>query len=269
MDVVRLEGGQHAETWRVDTNNPVLRVVVRQFPAGDDAAIHEQRVLRSLDGLGGLAPLLLAGDVDGRWSPYPTSLISWVDGAADITPTDPKEWASELGRGLARVHGTPTERLASLPRVSADEEARAKLSGPLAADVLSHWSQLVASSPEVLTHRDYWSGNVVWRDGKLTGVVDWSGAARGPRGYDVSWCRLDLILLFDEPIADVFLEAYEAATGQLVDAVALWDAWALARSHDVVESWAPNYAPLGRPDLDEQELRSHHSRWTARLLERT
>jgi len=31
VDVARLEGGQHADTWRVDTDNPVLSVVVRQF----------------------------------------------------------------------------------------------------------------------------------------------------------------------------------------------------------------------------------------------
>jgi aminoglycoside phosphotransferase (APT) family kinase protein len=96
----------------------------------------------------------------------------------------------------------------------------------------------------VLTHCDYWSGNVVWRDGRLTGIVDWSGGARGPRGYDLGWCRLDLVLLFDERIADVFLAAYEAAIGQSLGDVGLWDGWAVARSHDVVETWAPNYAAL-------------------------
>jgi aminoglycoside phosphotransferase (APT) family kinase protein len=116
----------------------------------------------------------------------------------------------------------------------------------------------------VLTHNDYWSGNVVWRDGTLTGIVDWSGAARGPRGYDVGWCRLDLVLLFDERIADVFLEAYEHP----IDDVALWDGWAAARSHNTVESWVPNYAPLGRTDLTQEELRRRHARWTARLRER-
>jgi len=268
VDVVRLEGGQHADTWRVDTGSPALSVVVRQFPVGDPGASREQRVLRALDGLGGLAPLLLAGDLDGRWSHFPTSLIGWLDGESDITPSDPERWASELARALALVHAAPSGRLAGLARVSDDTGARAKLSGPLAPEVLARWSPLIASS-EVLTHRDFWSGNVVWRDGKLTGVVDWSGAARGPRGYDVSWCRLDLVLLFDERIADVFLEAYEAAVGRPLDDVALWDAWAVARSHDIVGSWAPNYAPLGRRDLDERELRNRHSRWTARLLERT
>src|SRR5882757_2576030 len=86
----RLEGGQHADTWRVDTENPAISVVVRQFPVDDPAPLREQRVLRALDGLGGLAPVLLGGDLTGRWSKYPASLISWLDGQPDITPTDPR-----------------------------------------------------------------------------------------------------------------------------------------------------------------------------------
>jgi hypothetical protein len=90
LDVVRLEGGQHADTWRVDTDNPAVSVVVRQFPIADPAACSEQRVLRTLDGLRGLAPVLLGGDLDGQWSVHPTSLISWLDGESDITPSEPE-----------------------------------------------------------------------------------------------------------------------------------------------------------------------------------
>lgn len=85
VGVARLAGGQHAETWRVDTENPATSVVVRQFPVGDPAPLQEQRVLRALDGLGGLAPVALGGDMDGRWSEHPTSLVSWLGGRADIT----------------------------------------------------------------------------------------------------------------------------------------------------------------------------------------
>ena len=268
LDVTRLEGGQHADTWRVDTDNPAFRVVVRQFPTADSAACREQGVLRTLDGLGGLAPVLLGGDLDGQWSEHPTSLISWLDGEPDITPSDPQTWARELGRALALVHVVPSEGLAGLPSVFDGRGSRAVLDGPLAPQVRSRWSQIIAS-PEVLTHCDYWSGNVVWRDGALTGIVDWSGGARGPRGFDLGWCRLDLVLLFDERIADVFLAAYEAAIGQTLSDVALWDRWAVARSHEVVETWAPNYTPLGRGDLNEHELRQRHSLWTTRLLEQT
>jgi aminoglycoside phosphotransferase (APT) family kinase protein len=268
LEVARLEGGQQADTWRVDTGDPALSVVVRQFPRGDSGACRERRVLRTIEGLGGLAPVLLGGDLEGRWSKHPTSLISLLDGEPDITPSDPQVWARELGRALAQVHVLTGDRLADLPSVFDARGSQAELNGPLAAEVRSRWPQII-SSPEVLTHSDYWSGNVVWRDGRLTGIVDWSGGARGPRGYDLGWCRLDLVLLFDERIADVFLAAYEDAIGRAVGEVALWDAWALARSHETVETWTPNYAPLGRGDLGERELRQRHSDWTTRLRGQT
>ena len=97
-----------------------------------------------LEGLGGLAPVLLGGDLDGRWSEHPTSLVSWLDGQADITPADPRTWARELGRALAAVHAVPAERLAELPSVfdgsGGSEEI---LAGPLAAEVRSRWSEVV------------------------------------------------------------------------------------------------------------------------------
>lgn len=255
------------QTWRVDTEGPALSVVARQFPVGDSAGAHEQLVLRALEGLGGLAPELLGGDLEGRWSDHPTSLLSWLKGHAEITPADPQRWAGELGRALAAVHAVASDRLAELPSVfdrgGGSQEA---LAGPLAAAVRSRWEE-IAASPQVLTHYDFWSGNVVWHEHRLAGIVDWSGAARGPRGFDLGWCRLDLVLLFGEQIADAFLDAYEAATNQAVEEIALWDSWALARSHETVESWVPNYAPLGRTDLDETELRRRHSRWAIRVME--
>jgi aminoglycoside phosphotransferase (APT) family kinase protein len=269
LGAARLEGGQHADTWRVDTENPAISVVVRQFPVEDPAPVREQRVLRALDGLGGLAPVPLGGDLDGLRAKYPTSLISWLDGRPDITPADPRAWARELGRALAVVHAVPTERLAELPSVfDRSQGSRETLGGPLAAEVRSRWSQVVTSQ-EVLTHGDYWSGNVVWRDGRLTGIIDWAGGSRGPRGFDLGWCRLDLVLLLDEQTADDFLAAYEARSRHAVGEMRLWDCWAAARSDQEVRSWAPNYLPLGRADLDEDELRRRHAQWTARLRKRT
>ena len=264
--VVSLEGGQHAATWRVDTARPARTVVVRQFPAGDSAAACEKQVLLVLDGLGDLAPTLLGSDLAGRWSECPTVLISWLDGDADITPSDPDAWAAQLGRALARVHAAPSDRLSGLPSVFDRSRGSSEgLEGPAAEGIRSSWPQITAS-PDVLTHSDYWSGNVVWRDGVLTGIVDWSGGARGPRGFDVGWCRLDLFLLFGERVADVFLAAYEDANGHPLADIALWDGWALARSYEAVTSWAPNYQPLGRADLDERQLRRRHSQWTTRRL---
>jgi hypothetical protein len=145
LDVARLEGGQHADTWRVDTDNPAFSVVVRQFPMADSAACREQRVLRTLDGLGGLAPVALGGDFDDRWSEHPTSLISWLDGEPDITPSDPQTWAREQGRALALVHVVPSDRLADLPSVFDGRGSQAELNGPLAPEVRSRWPQIIGS----------------------------------------------------------------------------------------------------------------------------
>lgn len=155
--VTRLEGGQHADTWRVDTANPELTVVVRQFPAGDPGGAHEQRVLRTLDGLGGLgglrglgglAPVILGSDLDGRWSEYPTTLISWLDGQADITPSDPEQWAIQLGHALATVHAMPVDRLAGLPSVfDRTRGSHEVLEGPLAAGIRSGWTQRSGPRP--------------------------------------------------------------------------------------------------------------------------
>ena len=116
----------------------------------------------------------------------------------------------------------------------------------------------------MLTHYDFWSGNTVWEGGHLTGVVDWSGGALGPRGFDVGWCRLDLYLLYGERIAASFLESYQNASSALPDPL-YWDLWAVARSHEDVESWVPNYRDLGRPDLTAPELRKRHTAWTQQL----
>ncbi len=67
----------------------------------------------------------------------------------------------------------------------------------------------------------------------------------------------------------MFLAAYQEASGEAIADAALWDRWALARSHEIVDTWSPNYAPLGRGDLDARELRRRHSLWSDRLAART
>jgi aminoglycoside phosphotransferase (APT) family kinase protein len=261
--VRRLEGGTHAETHLIRVSNPDREVVLREFPVGDAAASNEVHVLRSLDSLDGLIPRLLASEVDAA-AARPWVLISRLHGSADITPRNPAGWAAQLGVVLARLHASSPSRLTALQSVLERPGAsRANLHGPAAEAVNRRWADICAA-PTVLTHSDFWSGNVLWDDGVISGVVDWSGGGTGPAGYDVGWCRLDLYLLFDEHIADTFLAAYQAATGDLTEP-SLWDLWSVARSFKTVESWEPNYQPLGRPDLTAVELRRRHTQWTALL----
>jgi aminoglycoside phosphotransferase (APT) family kinase protein len=261
-----LAGGTHASTWLIRTVNPEREFVLREFPPGDDAAANETRVLATLEGLDGLAPRLLASSMSDASPAQSWVLISYLPGAADLTPRQPAAVAGQLGQALARIHATPRHRLAGCQRVfERPGGSLAAVSGP-AASLVTASRELFTRAPEVLTHYDFWSGNTLWRGGVLTGVVDWSGGGLGPRGFDVGWCRLDLYLLYGEHTADRFLDAYETATNSALPDRLLWDLWAVARSCEQVESWVPNYRDLGRADLTATKLRNRHTAWTEYLI---
>jgi len=266
LGIHALAGGTHARTYLIRTADPEREFILREFPPGDDAACDESRVLSALGGLGGLAPRLLASGTGGAPSEGSWTLISRLPGIADITPGLPAAWAEQLGGTLARIHATPGPRLAGFQSVSERPGGSlAAASGP-AAGVVRASRDLLAGAPAVLTHYDFWSGNTLWENGVLTGVVDWSGGALGPRGFDVGWCRLDLYLLYGEPIAARFLDSYQSASKSALPDLLFWDLWAAARSYEIVESWVPNYRDLGRADLTARELRKRHTAWTQDLI---
>jgi phosphotransferase family enzyme len=239
--------------------------VLREFPAGDTSVAGEADVLLKLDGLEGLAPQLLA---DGLDDPNPWLLLTKLPGIADITTGEPEAIAGELGLALSRVHSVRGEQLALFRRVyEMPGGGLDSLSGP-AAPIVEDWWQRISLEPLVLTHYDFWSGNVVWVDHRLSGIVDWNRGSLGPRGFDIGWCRLDLYLLYDEAIADIFLSAYEAAIGERLSDPVLWDLWAVARSDDAVHTWVQNYLDLGRSDLTADVLRERHREWTDQSMDR-
>jgi len=50
--------------------------------------------------------------------------------------------------------------------------------------LLASWPPAQVSDPVVL-HGDYWPGNVLWRDGRLVGVIDWEEAVRSRCGMRI------------------------------------------------------------------------------------
>ncbi|WJY00962.1 aminoglycoside phosphotransferase family protein [Curtobacterium sp. 458] len=249
-----LTGGQHARTVLADDGEQ--HVVVRTFPRGDDAVLREAAVLARLEPLGVLAPRLLAhGTVDG----LPTVVTSALPGSVPPADLDLGSAADQLGAALARVHELdPT----GLPD---DGRAPKRVAGRLAGAARAVWP--TTDQARVLTHGDFWSGNAVWQDDRLSGIVDWSGAMSAPRGVDVAWCRQDLVLLGSTDAADRFLAAYERAGGVRVLDVHAWDVLAAARADPYVETWAPNYAGIGREDITARVIRQRFDAWVRRLLD--
>jgi aminoglycoside phosphotransferase (APT) family kinase protein len=251
--VRELTGGQHARTLLADDG--AAHVVVRVFPRGDDAVTRELAVLARLGPLGRLAPAALAhGDLDG----HGVIVTEAVPGGPPSPTLDPVVIGEQLGVALAAVHRLDPS---GLPDDVREPTLRA---GRLAASAQEAWRE--ADLDRVLTHGDYWSGNTVWEGDRLAGVVDWSGARSAPRGVDLAWCRQDLVLLGSPDAADRFLASYEGALGRRVLDVHAWDVVAAARADTYVETWAPNYAGIGRPEIDARVLRARFDAWVGSLI---
>jgi len=65
---------------------------------------------------------------------------------------------------------------------------------------------------EAFTHRDFHPGNVLWRRGRVTGVVDWASASIGPACIDVGHCRANLFP-YGLDVADRFTVIWEQVSG--------------------------------------------------------
>jgi len=214
---------------------------------------------RRWTGSAGWPRWLLAADPDGSSTGQPVIVTTVLPGRACIAPEDPADFAAQLGRALAQVHahdGSP-----GLPEVMI---VPTTVDDPAAVLPRDAWDGIFLA-PRVLTHYDFWSGNTLWRDARLTGVVDWSGAGLAPRGFDLSWTRLDLVLLYDLATAEVLTGAYESAAGSAVADLHVWDLYAATNADASIEGWAPNYQNLGRTDLGPAALRHRFDNWLLSL----
>jgi Phosphotransferase enzyme family len=64
-----------------------------------------------------------------------------------------------------------------------------------------------------LIHRDDHPANTLWADGRLVGVVDWTGGSWGPPSVDLGHMRVNLARTVGLEVADRFLAAHRALTG--------------------------------------------------------
>src|SRR4029077_16475377 len=102
-------------------------------------------------------------------------------------PPDLSDFTCQLATSLAALHDTdfaPAD-VGFLADVS-DDVARRVGTSPAQADEFLHETAVRAGlkkswpprrvNPRVILHGDFWPGNVLWRNGKLAGVIDWEDA---------------------------------------------------------------------------------------------
>ena len=86
-------------------------------------------------------------------------------------------------------------------------------------------------SEPVVLHGDCWPGNLLWRDGRLAGVIDWEEAAFGDALADLAILRLEIVWHFGTAAMDMLTDEYLALRPAVGTAtLPVWDLRAALRA---------------------------------------
>ena len=224
--VVALAGGTSSAVHAVDVRNArgrVRELVLRRFVRREwlaqepDVARREARALELVRPGPLPTPELVALDPDGARTGTPAVLMTRLAGALEWDPPDPGAFLRGLAGILPAVHATPLPAGSGLPTY-APYGLRARRAPSWAG--AATWERALAAldepppePPRVLVHRDFHPGNVLWRAGRVSGVVDWVNASLGAPGADVGHCRINLARTLGQGAADRFAAGHRALAG--------------------------------------------------------
>jgi Ser/Thr protein kinase RdoA (MazF antagonist) len=246
----------------------VLRRWARTDFGPDDGVVENERAaLLLLAGADSLAaPRFVAADPDAAVADVPALMMTRLPGRHQLAPADVNRWLDDLVTTLHAVHdqALPPDVLGEYRPWASDYDAPPEWTRNRGA-----WQALleVASEPAPATalglcHRDFWPGNVLWRRQRVSGLVDWTHACRGPAAVDVAHCGANIAWLLGVDAADEFARRYgpveELPRFQLLE-VAGWglepaDVW---RWHDA-----------GRTDLSFALMTERIDEFVARAARR-
>jgi aminoglycoside phosphotransferase (APT) family kinase protein len=237
-----LLGGSVSAIYAVDIigrNGAPMQFVLRQYTdqvrlANEpDVVEHEAAALVTAFNAGLPCPRLVAFDSEASRCDVPSLLMTRMPGSPNLLPVDLSEWLNELAGMLASIHRVHHVDLRRRYRLWIDVD---HLEIPSWADNRSTWKALhdrvVAGPPPATTgflHRDYHPGNILWHNGRISGIVDWVNGCIGPWEVDVSHCRKNLAILHGIESAETFDTRYRNLTGAPIPDP-YWDACAIADS---------------------------------------
>jgi Phosphotransferase enzyme family len=117
-------------------------------------------------------------------------------------------------------------------------------------------------------HRDYHPSNVLWLNGRVSGIVDWVNGCRGPAGIDVAWCRHNLANLQGVSVADEFLTAYIDEAGSEFKYDPYWDLMSVVELLPGPPSMYEGWRASGVPNISTAVMRERVDEYVASVVAR-
>ena len=160
-------------------------------------------------------PELVAVDPMGDDVGVPALLMTLLPGQVVWDPKGPMRWLARLAAVLPDIHGTTVtepgvgEYFNYEPNSYAPPEwaGEPKVWGR-AVDI---FNGPIREECRSFIHRDFHPGNVLWRGGRVSGVVDWQSACVGPPSIDIAHCRANLFR-YAPDLADIYTRLAEEST---------------------------------------------------------
>ena len=275
-----LKGGVSARVTVLEIERPggpAQRMVVRRHGDADlkrnpQIAADEFKLLSMLRavGLPVPAPYYLAQSGEVFSAPY--VVLEYIEGKSEFAPTDLADMILQFATQLCRIHGVDGESLdlSFLPEVEEiyAEKFRERptkvdelLDEGRIRDMLEAVWPLPRRNASVLLHGDYWPGNVLWKDGRLVGVIDWEDARLGDPLADLANSRLEVLWAFGIDAMHSFTYHYELMMSIDCTDLPYWDLCAALRPAFKIAGWAGD-------DATERRMRAGHRLFVTQAFEK-
>jgi aminoglycoside phosphotransferase (APT) family kinase protein len=279
--VERLQGGISSIVHSVSlrSGDSTIEYVIRQFDnrhwlrAEPDLVLHEVGSLRQVAGVDLPTPDLIAFDETGIHSGMPSVLMSKLEGSVILEPSDRAIWLDGLAQSLVAIHQVTANDHPWSYRTYIDLNS---LETPTWSSYPQSWGKAIniAQGPkplfkDVFVHRDYHPTNVLWQHNKVSGVVDWVNACKGPAGIDIGHCRWNLAMLYDSTVADLFLSRYEAYASSTFRYDPYWDILSIMDTLFGTPEVYAGWTALGITGLTNQMMCERSDAYLLSVLYRT
>lgn len=252
----QLEGGISAAVTALEikrADGTIVKMIIRQHGSGDlagnlDVALLEYNLLKIMKSAGLPVPDAYLVDQSGDIFPTPYVVIEFMDGATDLTPPNPVERAAQLAEVLSRIHAVDCSTLDVSFLVKKAAKIHRKLSRvpdklddtmheQHVREVLSAVWPLPAINEQVILHGDFWPGNVLWRDGEISAVIDWENGEFGDPLADFANARLEILLLFGPEAMHDFAQTYLSHNPVDLTHLPYWELVAALRTASQITAW--------------------------------
>ncbi len=276
LSVERLAGGIRCGMHAIEVQLPsgeVLQIVLRRYASelleeDPESCTRDWHLLQLAQRCPVPVPQRLWIDTQGMLFGVPALAMTRLPGQSiprllQANVLGLSEVAEAAGRVLANIHGTRfiPDELGALPRrdkdtmwtlvagSSSDEQRqrmRALPDGEHVWELLQKTWPRLSSRPPELVHGDFHLGNLLWADGSISGVLDWSDAAAGAEETDLVKLRWEFTLREGPEAADRALAAYESERGYLNPEIPIWDLSEIWRFGHLLRAWVWFFEMEGR-----------------------